>query len=152
VTGLTSYVVSIDFDGDGVAEDRNMTLTDGVKFEYDPANAPTATVDWRGTIAEGNVIYKFRSRQNELIELNLSDAGDADAGTAFSGFPSITVTTTSADVRAETVVNGNTVFQPNPSPTASYTPLPVCTSGQLPLPNNCRCAAGKTVDDDGKCH
>jgi hypothetical protein len=37
------------------------------------------------------------------------------------------------------------------SPTPTPTPLPVCTGSQRPALNDCRCAAGKVIDSDGKC-
>ena len=150
VTSATTYVVTVDFDGDGVTEDRTITLTDGVKFDL-TGGSPTATIDWRGYIAEGDVSFALLSARNDRTVLDLSNTGDAFSGPDAPSMPTIAVTTTSADVAASAVVNGNKAPNPNPSPTQSPTPLPQCTSGQLPLTNNCRCAAGKQVKDDGKC-
>jgi prepilin-type N-terminal cleavage/methylation domain-containing protein len=150
VTGQTTYTVTIDFDGDGTAETRTLTLPQGVRFDYS-GTPPTATVDWRGRIAEGSVVFALLSVKNARTELRLSYAGDASKDSDSPVYPTISVTTSSTDVESRVIVNGNKAPDPNPSPTVVPTPLPVCTSGQLPLTNNCRCAAGKHVKDDGKC-
>ena len=150
VTGQTTYTVTIDFDGDGTAETRSLSLPQGVRFDY-TGTPPTATVDWRGRIAEGSVVFAMLSVKNARTELRLSDAGDASKDSDSPVFPTISVTTTSTDVESRVVVNGNKAPDPNPSPTLAPTPLPVCTSGQKPAENNCRCAAGKHIKDDGKC-
>lgn len=151
VTGLRTYQVSIDFDGDGNPETRSIDLTDRVQFVYDPAAPPQATIDWRGKVSEGTVNFTLKSSSNESVELSLSGAGDSSIDPEFAAHPTITVTPTSSDVRPSVVVSGNTVPNPNVSPTAASTPLPFCTSNQLPATNNCRCQPGQIIDDKGKC-
>lgn len=152
VSDPTHFNVTIDFDGDGVLESRSITLTDGVRFDYDPAATPTATVDWRGSVAEGSVTFRLRNIRNETVELHLSDSGDAGIDNSGTVMPAITVTPISTDVSSRVVVNGNSTPVANPSPTPTPTPLPYCTGTQLPGTNNCRCTAGKTIDSTGKCH
>ena len=150
VTGLNTYQVFIDLDGEGTPETRTIALTDRVKFVYDPLSPPTATIDWRGNVAESNVNFQLQSTTNELLTLNLTSSGDT-SDDARPAMPVITATTTSADVKTTVVVNGNSAPNPNKSPTPTPTPLSVCTGSQLPGTNNCCCAPGKTIDDKGKC-
>ena len=147
----SAFIATIDFDGDGSPEERSISLTDKIKFVFDPASPPIATIDWRGNIAEGDVAFNMRSDRGETLSLQLSSSGDSRIDTTLPAFPTITVTTSSADVKPSTVVNGNTAPNPNPSPTAASTPLPFCTSTQRPASDNCRCQSGRTIDDKGKC-
>ena len=151
VLNQSQYKVIADLDGDGNPEERIVSLTDNVRFNYDPANPPRATVDWRGTVAEGTVAFNLRSPRNEALALTLSSAGDSNIDGATPAIPVINITTSSADVKTSTVVNGNTAPNPNISPTPALTPLPVCSTSQLPETHNCRCNPGKVVKSDGKC-
>ena len=151
VISNSAYTVTVDFDGDGVLDTRTITLTDQVKFVYNAGSAPVATIDWRGNIAEGEVLFTLRSYRGETTTLDLTSTGDSSIDTTMPASPTITVTTTSTDVRTGTVVVGNSAPNPNPSPTPTPTPVPFCTGSQKPAVNFCRCAAGKIIDSNGNC-
>jgi prepilin-type N-terminal cleavage/methylation domain-containing protein len=151
VTSPTTYRVTIDFDGDGVPESRNVTLSGRVTFVYDSANPPTATIDGRGNVAEGKVLFNFKSNLNQTLQLELSDYGDSNIYAEFPSLPTVTTTPTSSDVSNSMVLAGNSAPNLNPSPTPTPTPLPECTSNQKPALDDCRCKPGKHIKDDGKC-
>lgn len=151
VVGQSAYKVTADLDGDGNTEERTVSLTDNIKFVYDPANPPRATVDWRGSVNEGSVIFNLRSPRNENLTLTLSSAGDSNIDGDIPSLPTINITTSSADVKASSVVNGNTAPNPNVSPTPAPTALPFCSTGQLPINTSCRCRPGEVIDAGGKC-
>jgi len=153
VTSATSYDFTGDFNDDGAVETKTVTLTNNTRFVYDPAAPPTATVDWRGNIAEGAVHFVINStRTNQTMTLSLTSKGDVSDDGSSPAMPVITATTTSADVKMTAVANGNTAPDPNPSPTAVPTPLPLCTGTQQPFVTPCRCAAGHTIDPkNGRC-
>lgn len=151
VISATTYQVTIDFNGDGVPETQNITLPGQISFVYNPANPPIATIDWRGNVAEGNVTFGLKSNQDQTLELELTGNGDTNIKGEFPTLPTVSVTPNSSDIINSTVLVGNSAPNLNPSPTPTPTPLPFCANNQLPAVNNCRCQAGKEIDDDGKC-
>jgi prepilin-type N-terminal cleavage/methylation domain-containing protein len=151
VIGPSAFRVTADLDGDGNPENRTISLTDNVIFLYDTSNPPRATVDWRGTVAEGTVIFNLRSPRNESLTMTLTSAGDSSIDGEAPPLPVIDITTSSEDVKVSSVVNGNSAPNPNMSPTPDPTPLPFCSIGQLPINTDCRCRAGEVIDKDGKC-
>jgi prepilin-type N-terminal cleavage/methylation domain-containing protein len=151
VTSTTTYQVTIDFNGDGVAENRTISLPQKVTFVYNPANPPVATIDWRGNVAEGNVVFSLKSDQNQTLELELTGNGDTNIKSEFPTLPTVGATPNSSDVSNSTVLVGNSTSDLNPSPTPTPTPLPFCSGGQKPAIDICRCPAGKIIKDDGKC-
>jgi hypothetical protein len=152
VTSAKSYQVTIDFDGDGIVETRTITLPGRISFVYNSASPPTATVDWRGNVAEGNVTFNLRSDRNQTLGIELTSAGDAIVNNGLPTLPTVSVTPTSSDVRPSSALVGNSSPNLDPSPTPTPTPLPYCAGNQLPATNNCRCRAGQTIDNKGKCN
>lgn len=147
-----SYQVKIDFDGDGNSETQTIELPPQTSFLYDSGSPPQATIDWRGNIAEGNVTFVLKSDDGQISEVKLTNRGDSSTNAEFPVLPTVSVTPMSADVKASTVLVGNTTFNPHASPTPTPTPLPVCTNVQMPAVHNCRCQSGKTIDSkSGKC-
>lgn len=151
VTGLSTYQVKIDFDGNGVLETQNLRLPGKVTFVYDPATPPVATIDWRGNVAEGNVVFNLKSDQDQTMEVAVSSNGDTSVDTEFSTLPTVTVTPTSSDINNLTVLVGNSAPNLYPSPTPTPTPLPYCSGGQKPAIDICRCKNDKPIRSDGKC-
>lgn len=151
VISESAYEISIDFDGDGTPETRMIPLPQRTSFLFDPGAAPQATIDWRGQIAEGSVRFIVRSNSGQITEITISGRGDAAEGTTAS-LPTVSATPIVGDVLPSTVLIGNTVAGQPASPTPTPTPLPVCTGAQRPALSDCRCAAGKVIDSDGKCN
>lgn len=157
VTSETTYQVTIDFDGDGIPESRTITLPSKVTFVYNPANPPIATIDWRGNVAEGNVTFNLKSEINQSLELELTGNGDTNLKSEYPNLPVVSAssissnTSISSDVSNSTVLVGNSAPNLNPSPTPTPTPLPFCANNQKPAVDDCRCRAGKTINDKGKC-
>lgn len=152
ITSTTTYQVTIDFNGDGIPESRTITLPPKITFVYNPANPPIATIDWRGNVAEGSVLFNLKSELNQTLELELTSNGDTNLKSEFPTLPTVSTTPNSSDVSNSTVLVGNSAPNLNPSPTPTPTPLPYCTNNQQPALNNCRCQAEKTIDDKGKCN
>jgi prepilin-type N-terminal cleavage/methylation domain-containing protein len=151
VTSATTYQVTIDFNGDGIPEPRTISLPGKTTFVYNPSSPPVATIDWRGTVAEGNITFNLKSDQNQTLELELSGNGDTNIRTDLPTLPTVTASPTSADVSNSTVLVGNSASNLYPIPTPTPTPLPFCTTSQKPAVDDCRCQAGKIIKDDGKC-
>jgi prepilin-type N-terminal cleavage/methylation domain-containing protein len=151
VLNTKSYQIKIDFDGDGNAETQTVNLPEGTSFLYG-GSAPQATIDWRGYIAEGTVIFVVKADSGQTSEVTLTNRGDASTDSDFPTMPTITVTPVSSDVKSTTVLSGNSTPNPNASPTPYPTALPVCSAQQIPANNNCRCPNGMVIDSkSGKC-
>jgi prepilin-type N-terminal cleavage/methylation domain-containing protein len=152
VLNSKSYQLKVDFDGDNVLETQTISLPDETSFLLTTASPPPkATVDWRGYVAEGTVKFTIQSDDGQASELTLTSRGDASTDDDFPVLPSVTVTSIATDVKSATVLLGNASPNPNISPTPKPTALPVCTNGQLPAVNDCRCNTGKVIDSAGKC-
>lgn len=151
VTGSNTYQVTIDFNGDGVPETQTITLPSKTAFVYDTANPPTATIDWRGNVAEGNVLFKVISSQSKVIEVQMSRGGDTNFESEFPTMPTVVATPYTTDVKTSMVLSGEAVPNVHRSPTPTPTPLPVCQGGQKPTAHDCRCKNNKEMKNDGTC-
>jgi prepilin-type N-terminal cleavage/methylation domain-containing protein len=151
VLSAKTYQIMMDSNGDGALDATNITLPGESQFLYDAGDPPKATIDWRGNIAEGNVTFVVKSSGGGVSEVRLTSMGDASTDSTLPVLPVVTVTPISDDVKPSAALVGNATPNPDYSPTPDPTPLPICVGEQLPDPDQCRCPAGKKIDDKGKC-
>jgi Tfp pilus assembly protein FimT len=123
----TSYVVTMDFDGDGVTESRTINLEEQVRINSVPR---TIEFNWRGRLTGPGVSLTFERVTGEFfVQLDVTGSGDITIGD--ERFP---------DSQIPPVVLNNTLVTPgsdvnNPIPVTPPTGLtPAPPPGHPPVP------------------
>ena len=143
ILSANSYRVKMDFDGDGTAEERDITLQDGVTFA-DGMIGISATFDWRGRVGS-NILFELRNESANPSRINLSGSGDVTIGSDIFEDSSIGDVTLNSDVPSGVANTSGTpsdgTGQPSPTPTptpnpeATPTPTPNPEATPTPTPN-----------------
>ena len=135
ILSANSYRVKMDFDGDGTAEERDITLQEGVTFAVGIIGI-SATFDWRGRVVGGNILFELGNESPKPSLINLSGSGDVTIGSDIFEDTSI------GDVTLLDVPGGvaNTSGTPtdgsdHPTPTPTPTPTPDPEATPTPTPN-----------------
>ena len=102
----TSYNVTMDFDGTGVATTRNIPLESGAKV-IDLA-LPSVTFNWRGRTSSCTITFAIQSSQGWQSWVDVSDAGDITINNNVDVLPSVSYSTVNgtSSVYSGTVVSG----------------------------------------------
>lgn len=105
-TTPTSYNVSMDFGGSGVATTRTFNLENGIGIISTPL--PSATFNWRGRTSSCTLTFALQNEAGEQSWVDVSEAGDVTVNADVDVLPTATYTSvsSSADIASGTVVSG----------------------------------------------
>jgi hypothetical protein len=114
----TSYVVTMDFNLDGVAESRTITLEEGVYFNSDAA---TLTFDWRGRLSGDGLSFTFEGPGGTYpVQLDVTGSGDVTIGEEkFADSEVPTVTLNNGTAGGDVLDDVTTVTSPTTPPTTT---------------------------------
>jgi hypothetical protein len=139
ILSANSYRVKMDFDGDGTAEERDITLQEGVTFAVGIIGI-SATFDWRGRVVGGNILFELGNESPRPSLINLSGSGDVTIGSDIFEDTSIGDVTLNSDVpsgvanTSGTPTDGSHQATPTPTPTPTPTTDPEATPTPTPNP------------------
>jgi type II secretory pathway pseudopilin PulG len=146
VLDMKRYRVTADFDENGNVESKTIELPVGITFDYLEGKPPSATIDWRGNVDEGDVAFKIKAADGTISEIKVMNKGGVNMGTELPTLPTVSGTPISTDVKSRSSIGGPGTVGPDPSPTPVPTPLPFCIGNQSPIDTVCRCKPGQTLD------
>ncbi len=144
-TNSNTFEVTMDFNGDGVAETRSFTLDPGVvvtdangtALPADSDALPYADFDWRGRTYECNMLFRMKNAANEQLVVQVAGSGDITVNSAVTGLPTVTyanVNSTSDVNPSATLTGTDTKLNLSPCGTNSATPTPTATPMATPTP------------------
>ncbi len=136
-----SYRVTMDFDGDGTIETRNITLDDGVVIATDPL-PPAITFDWRGRLTgtsekKISITLQYGTLASDQRSIDVTRSGDVtiDSDVYLDDVPNVNVNVNGlTGVDSGSTINGNSTATPTPTPTPEPTPTPSVTPTPTPTP------------------
>jgi Tfp pilus assembly protein FimT len=138
----TGYRVTMDFDGNGTVETRDVTLENGIIVVTNPLPAQMF-FDWRGrlvssdTVTEGISITLQYGDAGSQSSVDVTRSGDVtvDSDVYLDDVPNVNVNVGDlSGIDSGSTINGNTSATPYPSPTAEPTPVPTPVPTPYPTP------------------
>lgn len=164
VTPRTTYRVTMDFDGNGTMEARDISLQQGVQFASSLTLPLTITFDWRGRTANNIPDLGMLNMNGTSQPTWVHVGGGGDVTVNGDNFiPSSNVNTSlSATLPTPTPLptpsptptpssSPTPTPTPSPSPTPTPTPTRPCGANEKPNKGNCYCPTGTTLGTNGKC-
>ena len=145
ITFLNSqtYRVTMDFDGDGTMETRDVTLDDGVVIVTSPLPAPVL-FDWRGRLLGAvdrreSITLQYGTDEDDQRSVDITKSGDVtiDSDVYIDDIPNVNVNVNSlTGVDSGSTINGNNTATPTPTPVPSpeTDPTPEPTPEATPTP------------------
>jgi Tfp pilus assembly protein FimT len=138
----TGYRVTMDFDGDGNIETRDVTLENGIAVVTNPLPSQMF-FDWRGrlvstdTVAEGISITLQYGQNGAQASVDVTRSGDVtvDSDVYLDDVPNVNVNVGDlSGIDSGSTINGNSSGTPYPSPTSTPTPVPTPVPTPDPTP------------------
>jgi len=136
---LTSYIVTMDLDGDGGMDSRTITLPDGVKFE----TVETISFDWRGRtystvggVTSPNAQVSIRLLgSSDSVSIDVTGSGDItiDSKVFDDSVPNVSLNVSDLASGATPVPTPNTSATPEASPVPVATPDPTADPEPTPI-------------------
>jgi hypothetical protein len=127
----TTYRVTMDFDGNGTVETRDITLDDGVVFATDPI---ALAFDWRGRLVDlplteikVSIAMQWGNDPNDQRIVDVTRSGDVtiDSDVYLDDVPNVNVNVGGlTGIDSGSTVNGNNNPNPTPTPTPTAEPTP----------------------------
>ena len=131
IVDQNNYSVTMDFDGDGTAETRTISLQNGVTFPTGQVGI-TATFDWRGRVAS-QIGFVLNNDRGSSSSINLSGSGDVTIGSEI--FQDTAISEITLNSNPSTTVYGSPTPTPFADPSASPIPSPETSPSPSPSQN-----------------
>jgi Tfp pilus assembly protein FimT len=133
-SGATSYLVTMDFNLDGVTETREVKLQADSRINH---SAVTITFDWRGRLTGPGQSISFEATGGKYpVQLDVTGSGDVTIGEEKfldSEVPTVTLNNTSVSGTGDTIGSIGTA-PPAPAPAAPAPPAPAPGNPAPPSP------------------
>jgi len=138
-----TYRVTMDFDGDGTMETRDVTLDDGVDIVTNPLPDPVL-FDWRGRLVGAidrkvSITLQYGTDEGDQRSVDVTKSGDVtiDSDVYLDDIPNVNVNVNSlTGVDSGSTINSNNTAtpEPTPEPTPSTDPTPDPGPDATPTP------------------
>ena len=106
---ISTYVVTMDFDGSGTVSTRTIPFEQGIQIVS--VGLPSVNFNWRGRTQACTNTFALQNTGGEQSWVDVSDAGDVTVNANVDAFPSPSINPVNggSDVNSTAVVTGSTV-------------------------------------------